>query len=166
MAPMVSKNGRTPGPGCTRSPVTRAFFVGVRGFEPPASTSRTTPNQSGVYGRVSGCADLAGLSAFAVPARVGSCQQVSDRLAPTMAPTMLPACRSGSGLTTVGSRSRHASGRYELCPRLVGPPDRGNGRCRRVASGSIGSTTRWCERLIRKRFQAVHPGSLRPLRVA
>jgi len=101
----------------------------VRGFEPPASTSRTTPNQSVVYGRVSGCTDLAGHSTFAVPARVGSYQEMSGRLAPTMAPTTA-SLRIGrsSGLTSAGSMSRRQRGRYELCPRLVGPPARGDGR--------------------------------------
>ena len=41
MAPNEAENDRTPGPGCSRSPVTRGFLVGVGRFELPASTSRT-----------------------------------------------------------------------------------------------------------------------------
>ncbi len=46
----MPENDRTPGQSCSRSPVTRGFVVGVRGFEPPASTSRTwRANQAALH---------------------------------------------------------------------------------------------------------------------
>jgi hypothetical protein len=48
--PRCRKNDRTPGPDRCRRPVTRGFVVGVRGFEPPASTSRTwRANQAALH---------------------------------------------------------------------------------------------------------------------
>ncbi len=50
MAPIGSPERRNPGPDCSRNSVTRGYVVGVRGFEPPASTSRTwRANQAALH---------------------------------------------------------------------------------------------------------------------
>jgi hypothetical protein len=86
MAPTVPEDDRTPGPARCRKLVTRGFVVGVRGFEPPASTSRMTSRHRIVCRLVWVHIELAGTSRLDVPARPAQCRGMSNSLAPTMAP--------------------------------------------------------------------------------
>ena len=61
-------------------------MVGVRGFEPPASTSRMTCWHDVVCHLMSVHADLAGTSRFDVPVCPAQCRGMSGSLAPKMAP--------------------------------------------------------------------------------
>ena len=86
MAPKILENDKSPWSGCSRRPVTRGFVVGVRGFEPPASTSRTTPFRASVSPAVPSRADLAGLLRVSRSAGPVWYHCVPDSLAPKMAP--------------------------------------------------------------------------------
>jgi hypothetical protein len=86
MAPKIFENDKSPWSGCCRKLVTRGFVVGVRGFEPPASTSRTTPSRDISSHFVPVRALLTGLLWRHSPASPTSYQRVPRSLAPKMAP--------------------------------------------------------------------------------
>ena len=109
MAPKILENDKSPWSGCSRKPVTRGFVVGVRGFEPPASTSRTTPFRPNMSQLVPTRAALAGVSRHQRPASHMLSQPVPDSLAPKMAPKIRP-CEQRVEADRVRPRTRRGAG--------------------------------------------------------